>query len=180
MACFREHGYARTSIRDLEAATGLRAPSLYQAFGNKAALFAAALARYQNDVLARRIAEHLQPSLGIDGIRSFFVSTYTTEPQPRHGCMLVNSAVEFASLDRRARRVVDGGLAQIHAAFSACLALGQRTGGVHASVEPDRAAQVLVMLYQGLLVLLRTRQRVVDFDLAIDNALQSIATGVRA
>ena len=44
---FWRHGYDGVAISDLTAAIGIAAPSLYAAFGNKAALYRAALGRYQ-------------------------------------------------------------------------------------------------------------------------------------
>jgi AcrR family transcriptional regulator len=52
---FWERGYPGTSYTDLCAATGLNKPSLYAAFGNKEALFLAALDRYR--------ARHVLPAL---------------------------------------------------------------------------------------------------------------------
>ena len=49
MQAFWRHGYESTSIGDLRKATGLNAPSLYAAFGDKRGLFRAALARYRGD-----------------------------------------------------------------------------------------------------------------------------------
>ena len=46
MHCFWAKGYQATSVRDLEAETGLTTPSLYNAFGDKRALFRRALERY--------------------------------------------------------------------------------------------------------------------------------------
>ncbi len=43
--CFRVAGFAGTSLDDLAAATGLNRPSLYAAFGDKRALYLAALDR---------------------------------------------------------------------------------------------------------------------------------------
>jgi AcrR family transcriptional regulator len=45
---FWEKGYEGTSIADLTGAMGINPPSLYAAFGNKEALFRAALDRYEN------------------------------------------------------------------------------------------------------------------------------------
>ena len=42
---FRTTGYAGTSLDDLAAATGLARPSLYAAFGDKRALYLAAIER---------------------------------------------------------------------------------------------------------------------------------------
>ena len=46
MRLFWKHGYEGVSFQQLTAALGVAAPSLYVAFGNKAALYREALDRY--------------------------------------------------------------------------------------------------------------------------------------
>ena len=174
MACFRQHGFEATSVRDLEATTGLKATSLYNAFGNKAGLSNAALARYHRDVVERRINEHLRPALGVAGIRSFFVSTYMVEPLPAHGCLIANSAVEFASLDVAARHAVTESLASMRAALARLLETAQRSGQVDTAIDTDAVAGALLVLYEGLLVLLRTGTATADLTAAIDAALTAL------
>ena len=175
MACFREHGYAATSIRDLERATGLKAASLYNAFGNKAGLFNAVLDRYRTDVVDRRTSEHLRPELGTAGIRSFFMSTYTTEPLPAHGCLLTNSAIEFSSIESGARRQVKRGLTSIRQAFASLLRAAQVGGEIAESVDIDATADALLVLYEGMLAMLRTgRAMNVDFDRVIEAILAQL------
>ena len=55
MHAFRRKGYQAVSIRDLEEATGLKAGSIYNSFGDKAGLFDAAFAHYNQAVLQKRI-----------------------------------------------------------------------------------------------------------------------------
>ena len=43
--CFWRHGYGSTSVRDLADAMGIGGPSLYNAFGDKRALFKTSLER---------------------------------------------------------------------------------------------------------------------------------------
>ena len=50
---FRRRGFSGTSLSDLTDATGLNRPSLYAAFGNKQALFEAAVDHYWAYVAAR-------------------------------------------------------------------------------------------------------------------------------
>ena len=70
MMLFWQQGYEATSIRDLERASGLTAPSLYGAFGNKEALFTAALQRYVDTVIVPAI--EASTALGLSGIRTMF------------------------------------------------------------------------------------------------------------
>src|SRR3954469_8309146 len=51
-AVFWNLGYAATSLDDLAAATGLNRPSLYAAFGDKHALYIAALDRSRSEARA--------------------------------------------------------------------------------------------------------------------------------
>lgn len=174
MALFRERGFESTSIRDLEAATRLKAASLYQAFGSKAGLFEASLARYQRDVVERRAAEHLRPELGLAGVRSFFTSTYATEPHPAHGCLVTNSAVEYATIDQRARRRVHDGLDTIREALAGQLRAARAAGELR-DVDIDATADALLVLYEGMLVMARTDWSVhIDMDRTIDGVLRLI------
>jgi TetR/AcrR family transcriptional regulator, transcriptional repressor for nem operon len=172
VACFREHGFEATSIRDLESATGLKATSLYNAFGSKAGLFRAVLDRYRVDVVDRRIDEHLRPDLGVGGIRSFFVSTYTIEPSPSHGCLVTNSVIEFAAIDTDARNRVEDGLGRIRDAFAAQLDAAVVSSEHVAHVDVDVTADLLLVLYEGMLTMLRAGQETrVDFARAVDAVL---------
>src|SRR5271156_1616799 len=70
--CFWRRGYEATSRRDLPASLGLRAPSLYNAFGDKEELFARALDRYLDRTTRDRL-RRLQPSLNPkDALHRFF------------------------------------------------------------------------------------------------------------
>ena len=62
MACFWRRGYEATSMRDLVRSMGISGPSLYNAFGDKRALFRAALERYL-DQLPRARIKRLEASL---------------------------------------------------------------------------------------------------------------------
>ena len=52
--CFWRDGFEATSIRELAAEMGLKAPSLYNAFGDKRSLFHEVLRRYVDLAEAQR------------------------------------------------------------------------------------------------------------------------------
>ena len=60
--CFWHRGYEATSVRDLADKMGISGPSLYNAYGDKRALFAQALEHYV-DNSARALIKRLEASL---------------------------------------------------------------------------------------------------------------------
>jgi TetR/AcrR family transcriptional regulator, transcriptional repressor for nem operon len=97
-ASFWHRGYAATSVRDLADSMRLTPPSLYNAFGDKAALFALVLDRYVERVIVPRI-DRLATEPPLEAVRRFLaelVDRAVTDPE-RRGCLLVNAAVELAA-----------------------------------------------------------------------------------
>lgn len=91
MMVFWSKGYDSTSVADLELATGLNKRSLYNTFGNKEAIFEAALKRYL-EMMGDMSNVLVQEPLGIHNIKAFF-SSMRYEPHGR-GCLLTKTANE--------------------------------------------------------------------------------------
>jgi AcrR family transcriptional regulator len=93
-------GYDGAAVSDLEAATGLRRSSLYQAFGSKARLFASALDAYICGFIGP-LLEPLEakgaPADALDRFVRQLREMFAEDGLPaRYGCLWVNSIVEFA------------------------------------------------------------------------------------
>src|SRR5919106_4461692 len=92
--CFWRRGYEATSVRDLVEKTGITSASLYNAFGDKRALYQRALDRYVEGSIADRIrrCESLAP---YDAIAGFFdeIISRSLRDRDHKGCMLVNAAL---------------------------------------------------------------------------------------
>lgn len=153
MHAFRRKGYRAVSVRDLEDATGLKMGSIYNSFGDKAGLFDAAFAHYNEAVLRRRIDRHAQATSGLRGLRLLFLSLLDEPDGGSHGCLITNSAVEFGG--EGSHRCVSEGLHTLSTAFSARLAVASRDGVLRCGIDPARASMKLLALYQGILVLIR-------------------------
>jgi len=141
MHAFRRQGFAASSVRDLEQATGLTSGSLYNSYRDKRGLFEAASAHYNRTVLARRIEEHAPVDAGVEGLRRLFLSLLREPDGGSSGCLITNSAVEFGRQDQ------PGFVAEGFAVLRDCFA--DRLGG------NDAEAVALLALYQGILVLIR-------------------------
>jgi len=103
MPVFWKHGFADTSLQDLERATGVNKSGLYTEFRNKEDLFMACLRHYLENQGKRGLLT--KEPLGWNNVEDFLKNgpLYKGEQQ---GCFSVNSMREFAILPDEAYAVV--------------------------------------------------------------------------
>ncbi len=156
--CFWSRGYEATSVRDLVEKTGLTAASLYNAFGDKRAIYQKALEHYLERSLDDhiRLFEDLSPR---DAIAAFFegIVKRSLGDRERKGCMLVNAALEVAPHDPGLRKIVIEVLAEIEAFFLARVKAGQTDGTITRSLPATTLARHLLGVLMGIRVLARVR-----------------------
>lgn len=156
-AHFWSHGYEATSVRDLATTMGLTGASLYNAFGDKRALFERALDRYVERGFrdrVRRFENHLPPR---DAIVAFFeeiIALSVGDPH-RKGCLIVNSALELAPHDRQFHRVLNAVLKEMESFFLRCVSAGQADGSIPLDISASDSAKSLLAALMGLRVLAR-------------------------
>jgi TetR/AcrR family transcriptional regulator, transcriptional repressor for nem operon len=125
--CFWKQGYEATSVRDLVEHTGIAAASLYNAFGDKRALYEKALDHYVEVSIADRIrrCQSLPP---LRALEAFFgeIVKRSLNDRDRKGCMLVNAALDGPPQDPAFRKVVAGALVSIEAFFQASISGSSR------------------------------------------------------
>ena len=120
---FWTKGFEQTSLDELCAATGLGRSSLYAAFGDKRALYLAALARYEERSIGR-IAKAFDGRTLREGLETFLAALIDdiVAGPGRSGCFIGNCAAELARLDRSAAARVRASLERIETAFRDVLA----------------------------------------------------------
>lgn len=152
---FWQHGYAATSVRDLGQTMGLGAASLYNAFGDKHALFTRCLDRYLDGNMRARIARlqaTLPPRAAIETLLADIVERSLAD---RRGCMLVNTALEVAPHDPVVGAVVAARLAELEGFFHGRILAGRRDGSITRARPARDLARLLVTTVMGLRVLAR-------------------------
>jgi TetR/AcrR family transcriptional repressor of nem operon len=155
MHVFWSRGYEATSIEHLVARMGIQRGSLYDTFGDKRALFFAAIDRYDRVVTAKLLAALDDSRSGKAAIRRFFrlkVEAATDSRRPR-GCLVTNSAAELASRDRGTAARVGTALTKIEAAFHRAVVRAQRAGEIDPARDPRALARFLTSSAQGLSVM---------------------------
>lgn len=152
---FWSHGYEATSLQDLLDAMDLSKSSFYQAFGGKKELFIRCVARYRG-----RIGERLEGMLstapsGLAFIERVLLASVNESRQPlelRRGCLLMNTASEFARKDNDVAQQVATGFDGLRAILAEAVLRGQAEGVIAADLTPERAASFLVSSLGGLKV----------------------------
>ncbi|WP_417728193.1 TetR/AcrR family transcriptional regulator [Roseovarius sp.] len=154
--CFWSRGYEATSIRDLIEKTGLAGASLYNAFGDKRAIYQRALDHYVEGNIGKRIrhCETMEPS---DAIEAFFAEIVkrSLDDKDLKGCMLVNAVLDVAPHDPRFQEAVVGMLSSVEAFFLRCVSRGQAEGSITTSHAAEDLARHLLCILMGVRVLAR-------------------------
>jgi TetR/AcrR family transcriptional regulator, transcriptional repressor for nem operon len=156
--CFWQHGFAATSVRDLAAGMGITCTSLYNAFGDKRAVFLKALERYLDCSMRERIARYERSFPPKAAIRGFLeeIIRYSLDGE-RRGCLLVNSALEIAPHDAELGAVIADRLGELEAFFRRGVTAGQRDGSIARGRDPDDLARLLLGVVLGIRVLARSK-----------------------
>jgi AcrR family transcriptional regulator len=121
-AVFWNLGYAATSLDDLAAATGLNRPSLYAAFGDKHALYLAALERSRSEAtaaLGAALATEAPLRVVLTAILDRTVEIYRRGEEGQRGCFLIGTAVTQAVDDPEARDMLGRYIAETDGLFRA-------------------------------------------------------------
>jgi len=148
MLLFWEHGYEATSLSQLTSAMGITPPSLYAAFGDKQALFLAAVDRY----IARggSDTESLMGSAKTarEAVARFLeISAQNlTNPHFPRGCMVVLSAVSCSA----EAAPVQHKLAACRAGWERALKARIEQGIANGDVPADASASALASFYMAV------------------------------
>ena len=158
MQRFWNSGYEATSMRDLADRTGMTTPSLYNAFGDKRAIYRLVLDRY-----VRLALETCSTIFGGDGPplraleRYFDANVEEVLVDGLHkGCFIVNTALELAPHDQDFRDAVTEVFDEIEKRVRDCVAAGQRDGSILTAQPPADIARLALSTLLGLRVLART------------------------
>jgi TetR/AcrR family transcriptional repressor of nem operon len=149
MRLFWDKGFEATSMQALVDATGVSRASLYGTYGDKEALFTAAMVRYQQRIGSKAFLELLPPRAGRAAIERFFQATLTNlvSPDMPRGCFAVNSMIAGDTVPS----VVSAGVKESMAALEAAL-LGamERDPALQSRRDLRSVARFLTTQTQGL------------------------------
>jgi TetR/AcrR family transcriptional repressor of nem operon len=152
MQTFWAKGFEATSVDDLCTATGLGRSSLYAAFGDKHALYAQALERYEEGAAARVAATLADTNSVKKGIAAFvdrIVDDIVAGPGKR-GCFIGNCAAELIRGDRTGAARVRRSLDRVERTFRDALDRAKAGGELAADADTAAIARFITAGIQGL------------------------------
>ena len=152
MQLFWSRGFEATSLQDLIDHMDLSKSSFYQTFGSKHDLFQRCLVRYQ-EIIVSEMRQYLARSeSGAAFIRDALaqVADETRGPLSRRGCLLMNTAAEFAQRDPSIAARVASGTRALCRVFREAVVRAQEEGNLSETWDPDALAHYLVTTVSGL------------------------------
>jgi TetR/AcrR family transcriptional repressor of nem operon len=150
---FWRQGMAATAIQDVVTTTGVNRSSLYATFGDKHALYLAALDRYLEEHALPGFARLAGDPRGLPAVTRFFtqlIRARCSGERARWGCLMVNAHTGPESTDPDVRRRLDHHHNRLRAALSDALRTAHRLGQLHTGVDIDATAGQLALLAYGL------------------------------
>lgn len=160
MEAFWCQGYEATSVQDLVEQMGINRGSLYDTFGDKRALFLAAIAHYNKTAFTKAIAQLEAPDAAKQAIVDYFQNfiEYATNDQQRRGCLMTNSAVELAPHDSTTAGCITAHLQRLENAFYHALVNASEKGEITPKQDLRGLARFLTCNLQGLHVMCKVKQ----------------------
>jgi len=179
-AVFWNLGYAATSLDDLAEATGLNRPSLYGAFGDKHALYMAALERSRSEAVGGVRLLLSRPGPLRETLGHLYASAnrvYMAGRAGQRGCFLIGTAVTQAVEDRSARLTMANFLAELDQAFAA--RFEQTPSELAPGVAPESAAPIAAATLHTLAIRARAGADEVTLQTVAQAAVVLICGGQR-
>ena len=152
MHLFWAQGYDATSLSDLLSAMGLSKSSFYQTFESKLSLFEHCLERYREILVGAMTAglANAPSAIAFINFTLVDVANDTNDPLGRRGCLMINTATEFAQRDPGIAHCVETGIQATRDVFLVAITAAQTAGDIDSTASAEVLADYLVTIYSGL------------------------------
>jgi TetR/AcrR family transcriptional regulator, transcriptional repressor for nem operon len=148
---FRLRGFKHTSFDDLTRELGVSRQSLYDTYGDKNALFHAALRRYLDrglGFMSRKLDDQAPIREVLAGLFQGLNANNCGKQSP--GCLMVNSMVELAPHDAEIRALAQAHARAVEGLLASRLGAAQRKGEIGKEKDPVAIARFLYHIMLGL------------------------------
>lgn len=177
LSVFWRDGFEGASVQALADAAGVSKPSLYAAYGNKEALYLAALTRYADAHTADRVARLEAEPDGREAMRQFMrvtVETYTDRSHPS-GCPVVagTTTSDSTAVPEAVRSALCASMRAAARVIECRLVRAQRDGQLSVGADPAALASYFSTVMAGLSVQAKAGAERAALLSVVDHAMQS-------
>jgi TetR/AcrR family transcriptional regulator, transcriptional repressor for nem operon len=174
---FRERGYHATSIADLTTAMQLASGSVYKAFEDKQAIYAAV---FEQESLAGR--EKLRTLIdtavtGRERVRAVlaFYAGLSSGTEGKRGCIVVGGAAGLSTLESGLAQRVVAVLRASEKLIADLIRQGHADGYIPSAVEGAATARLMLCLLQGMRVAGKTGRSRKEMMEVVDAAMKLLS-----
>ncbi len=174
---FWDHGFSGTSLDEISAATGMKRPSLYAAFGNKKSIYRKSLDRFSQEFLGGLEAALFAGVSLEDDLVNFYLaalSVYQSGENAARGCPLICTATTEATLDEDIQSDLANSLDRIDLALVTRFEQAREHGQLGQSAEPKKLGQLAAAILHSLAVRVRAKQTGFDPEAFIRTSVAEI------
>ena len=157
MHLFWHKGYYTTPVSEIIKTTGLRAGSLYAAYGSKEGLLLATLRQYTDQmelVFSKQLLGSESARIGLENLLLSFVENARCR-QPGDGCLLINTMIEVAGHQPHLCDFVNAQLERMLDCFRRGLEKAQEEG----DIDPAADIESMATFVMGILWSMATMSR---------------------
>lgn len=157
-------GYGSCSVADVVAESGVARYGIYQEFGDKDALYRAALNRYRTRIKSEFLQALMAPGAGLAEIRAHFESLRRMLYEgDKRGCLACVAALERAQEDEEVAAIVASSMNDMRDAFGLAVDRALERNEIRA-LPKDSLVEYLVGLQRSLGTLIRTTTPTSDIE----------------
>lgn len=174
MLLFWKKGYSATSMKELEQVMGLTITSIYNAFGNKRALFEKALNYYLQHILIKFIESLENADSPENALKAILMEVIHLHFNPSHpgGCLVVFSIFENEQHDVRLKNTLNSALNLLRERIVQRLEYDQEKGRVASGIDCHSIANHITALITGITTMAKAGFAKNELERLINDAVE--------
>lgn len=173
---FWQNGFDSTSLDELSVATGMARPSLYAAFGDKQAMYLAALDHVRGMLGAELVTLHTEPDLET-ALRGFYTRSlvmYLGGGDEPRGCLAICTAATAANTHAQIRASLADIIALIDNAFLNRIARARDQGLLLPDHDIEASATLAASVLHSLAIRARAGSRQPELQRLIEATIKVV------
>lgn len=169
------HGFKKTTMEEIAQACDMTKANLFHHFGSKEDLGLAVLDWKIEDYLSRRVEPLCAEGDPVEAVAKLFEAAAQLYEGNgcKAGCFVANIASEMADVNEQFRERASKFFTAWSESMTGCLARAVTTGIFAETLEPKAAAEAIIALYEGAILLARTSR-----DASVFRRLSPVAQSI--